>query len=272
MITMSINQTNQYDFDRHIAEIYDRVENGLEDFNLIRRLIGPQKSLRILEPFCGTGRLVIPLAQDGHTVCGMDQSLAMLDHARSKIALLEPSVRDRITLIHADVLSGEWPAGFDVVILGFNCFYELASAAEQRHCIQFASHALKPDGHLYIDNDHMEGDLDVSWQVKGRLKSPLAGICADGTQVENTLEPIWFDVPNRLVKFHRTVRITTPEGIILEKEYTQQKHPISTDEVIKWLDEFGFTIQDHLGTYTGDPYSADARRSIFWARLTDSAK
>ena len=118
------------------------VENGLEDFHLIRKLIDPQKNRRILEPFCGTGRLLIPLAQDGHSVCGMDQSIAMLDRARSEITQLGESVRDRITLIHADVLTREWPAGFDIVILGFNCFYELASSAEQRQCVQLASHAL----------------------------------------------------------------------------------------------------------------------------------
>ncbi len=268
---MSINQTNLYDFDRHIAEIYDRVENESEDLDLIRKLIGHQKAQRILEPFCGTGRLLIPLIQDGHTVSGMDQSLAMLDHARSKIIHQAPG-HERITLIHTDVLAGEWPTGFSIVILGCNCFYELASPVEQRRCVQFASYALEPGGYLYIDNDHMEGDLDASWQFRESVRSPLSGTCSDGTHVENILEPIWFDVTNRLVKFHRMVRITTPEGTSIEKEFIQQKHPVSTNEIKQWLDEFDFKIQDHMGDYSGTPYTPDSRRSIFWARSNNSHK
>jgi SAM-dependent methyltransferase len=267
---MSINQINPYDFDRHIPEIYDRVESGSEDLDLIRKLIGPQKGRRILEPFCGTGRLLIPLAQDGHTVCGMDQSLTMLEHARGKTAQMALPIQERIKLIHANILSGEWPDGYEVVILGLNCLYELASPAEQNQCVQYASQALQPGGYLYIDNNHMEGDLDASWQVKGKLKSTLSGICADGTRVENEMEPIWFDVPNRLVKFKRTVRVTTPEGIVIESEYLQQKHPVSTDEVRQWLTEAGFKILRLMGDHQGSSYTPESRRAIFWARLARS--
>ncbi|MBN2258888.1 MAG: class I SAM-dependent methyltransferase [Anaerolineaceae bacterium] len=165
---MSINQSNLYDLDRHIAEIYDGVENGQEDFNLICKLIDTQKNRSILELFCGTGRRLIPLAQEGHNLCGKDQSTAMLDQASSKAAQLGDSVRDRIRLIHADVLTREWPPGFDIVILGCNCLYELATPAEQCQCVQLAAHALLPGGFLDIDNDHMEGDLGRKLAGQGK--------------------------------------------------------------------------------------------------------
>ncbi|MBN2258889.1 MAG: hypothetical protein JW704_13920 [Anaerolineaceae bacterium] len=62
------------------------------------------------------------------------------------------------------------------------------------------------------------------------------------------MEPIWFDIPNRLVSFRRLVRVTTPEGVSSEKKFIQQKHPVSTDEIKGWLDEFGFAIREHLAT------------------------
>jgi SAM-dependent methyltransferase len=267
---MTINEVNGYSVDPHIAEIYDRVENGTDDLNLIRKLLGPQNDLRILEPFCGTGRLLIPLASDGHTVCGMDQSPAMLDHARGRISKLPDLTSKRITLIQADVLSAVWPDDFDVVILGCNCFYELASPAEQRQCVQFGSRSLKPGGYIFIDSEHMEGDLADTWQIRKITRSPLSGICADGTRIESAMEPIRFDAPNRLVKFRRYIRITSPEGKITEKEYIQQKHPVSTDEVKQWMAETGFTIIRHMGDHAGSPYLPESRRSIFWARFSDS--
>jgi SAM-dependent methyltransferase len=164
---MSYNTTNAYDIEPHIAEIYDQVETCADDVALIRRLIGGRGPLRILEPFCGTGRILIPLALDGHTLVGLDQSKGMLDRARTKIAQLPEAVHNRITLAQADVISDPWPQGFDLVILGGNCFYELATPQEQEGCIISAAAALNPGGHVYVDNDHMEGELDKSWQNPG---------------------------------------------------------------------------------------------------------
>src|SRR5512136_2525186 len=131
-----------YDVEGHIAEIYDQVETETDDVALIRRLIGEQRSLRILEPFCGTGRILIPLAQDGHVLVGLDEARGMLARAQAKIGQLPEEAQRRITLVEADVMSGDWPHGLDVVILGGNCFYELAMAEEQEACIIAAAAAL----------------------------------------------------------------------------------------------------------------------------------
>lgn len=76
----------------------------------------------------------------------------------------EKSSPEIIELKCADVTVETWPTGYDLVILGFNCFYELATAEEQEFCIYQASRACKPGGYIYVDNDHMEGDLDAAWQ------------------------------------------------------------------------------------------------------------
>ena len=53
---MSMNQQNLYDFDIHIAEIYDQKESNMRDVELLQSLLGNKEKLQILEPFCGTGR------------------------------------------------------------------------------------------------------------------------------------------------------------------------------------------------------------------------
>ena len=125
---MSKNAINAYNMDVHVAEIYDQVETQTEDVALIRRLIGKQRPLRILEPFCSTGRILIPLALDGHELVGLDLAKAMLDRARAKIGRLPQNVQKRITLTEAGVVASAWPGDFDFVVLGGNCFYELASS------------------------------------------------------------------------------------------------------------------------------------------------
>lgn len=255
-----------YDLDPHIAELYDQQETYHDDVELIQKLIGPYGPRRILEPFCGTGRILIPLALAGHTVVGLDRSAAMLARARSKLAQLPPSVQQRITLIEAHVVHDPWPSDFDVVILGGNCFYELATAEEQQACIAAATTALRAGGFLYVDNGHMEGDLDPAWQSAQPRPGFPGGRCADGTVIESTLETIWYDAPQRLARFRRVTGITSPTGIVHQVESIQQKHPVSTGEVAAWLTGNGFIIEQHYGDRAGTPYQPTSNRAIFWAR------
>lgn len=255
-----------YDIDSHIAELYDQSETYDDDVRLIRRLIGDRTALRILEPFCGTGRILIPLAQDGHELVGLDAAQGMLNRAQTKINTLTPAISARITLTFADVVPNAWPQGFDLVILGGNCFYELATPPEQAGCIASAAAALKPGGFVYVDNNHMEGPLAASWQQAGSRPGFPSGICTDGTRVESTTETIWYDIGARLARFRRSTRVTRPDGRQFEQTYEQQKHPVSCGEVQGWLRQFGFTIEALFGDRAGKPYVADSERAIFWAR------
>lgn len=263
---MNHNYMNPYEADFHVAEIYDQYETGLEDIDFIRGLIGNTDPMKIFEPFCGTGRILIPLALAGHTILGMDQSEGMLARARQKIQQLPPEVQERINLAQADVLCEEWPGGFELVILGGNCFYELATPDEQEKCIMQAFYSLKPGGHVFIDNNHMEGELAKSWQHIGVVERSLRGKCSDGTNVESTRETIWFDVPHRLARFRRCTKVMLTDGNVIEQEYIQQKHPVSKREVQEWLEKNGFIVDSMYGNYDGAPYSDVSSRTIFWAR------
>lgn len=263
---MDHNLINAYDADWHVAEIYDQQETELSDVEFIRGLIGKLGPVEILEPFCGTGRILIPLALDGHDVVGMDRSIGMLSRARQKIQCLPLKAQQKINLVQADVLYDQWPDGFDLVILGCNCFYELAAPEEQEKCILQAFHALKPGGYLFIDNNHMEGELAASWQQIGMVASSLSGKCSDGAVLESTRETIWFDAPQRLVRFRRHTKVTLPDGNSMEQEYIQQKHPVSKSEVQGWLEKYSFKLDGIYGNHDGTPYADTSPRAIFWAR------
>lgn len=263
---MGSNKINPYDIESHLAEIYDQTETQFEDVALLRELIGNDRRLKILEPFCGTGRIFIPLVQDGHEIVGMDDARSMLVRADQKINSLSPALWKKITLIHADVLSSSWPHAFDLVILGGNCFYELATPDEQEKCIRKAMRSLLPGGFIFIDNDHMEGGLDEEWRKIGTIQLSMMGICQDGTSVESTREIIWASEPSRQVKFRRWTKVILPDGNIVEKEFIQQKHPVSTVEIRNWLVSNGFIIERVFGDYDRSSYYKTSKRAIFWAK------
>jgi SAM-dependent methyltransferase len=255
-----------YDVESHVAEIYDQIETDTDDVDLIRKRICGRGPWRILEPFCGTGRILIPLALDGHELVGLDGAQEMLARARVKVADLPNTVQRRIILSEADVTAAEWPRGFNLVILGGNCFYELATPQEQEGCIASAAASLKAGGYVYVDNNHMEGDLDESWREPGESQGFPTGTCADGTRIESASETVWYDAPKRLVRFRRRTRVVLPDGQVVERENVQQKHPPSTGEVRGWLEAHGFEVEHLCGDRTGSPYTESSKRAIFWAR------
>jgi SAM-dependent methyltransferase len=265
---MSHNSVNMYDIDPHVAEIYDQVDTQTGDIELLRTLLDGLSVRRILEPFCGTGRILLPLAIDGYELVGLDQAESMLSRARSKLGRLPDAVRSRVTLTRHDATLGDWPSGFDAVILGGNCFYELATADEQEACVQFAARALTSGGWLFVDNDHMEGDLELSWQETGISRGFPSGVCEDGVRVEGTGEAIWWDAGRRLIRFRRRTRVVMPDGQLVDREFVQQKHPVSACEVRAWIERSGFAVRGFYGSYERAPYTTESDRAIFWAQKT----
>jgi SAM-dependent methyltransferase len=121
------NRAEMYDaVGQYIAEIYDQAETWRDDVALIQSLIGNRRAT-ILEPFCGHGRILIPLAEAGYEIMGLDLSDQLLRSLDERLRCLPSDVQTRASFRKADVIADEWPTGFDVVILGANCLYELAT-------------------------------------------------------------------------------------------------------------------------------------------------
>lgn len=232
-----------YDLNEHIIEIYDNIETETHDIEFILDYIKDKNIDRILEPFCGNGRMLIPLAEAGYQVVGMDLSFNMLDSLKKKINNKEKGVKENIKLIQADILEYEWPENFDLLILGCNCLYELASPKQQLKIIQKAYNSLKEDGLLFIDNDNMEGKLDESWCEIGREKEIFPnGICQHGIEFKGTYKTTYVNREKRIWKAERKVEINYPDGKKDIKSLNQQKHPVSAPEVKNWLKDTGFEI------------------------------
>jgi SAM-dependent methyltransferase len=254
---VAVNDVSRYDVDLHIAEVYDNDwATEADEIDDTRGYVAGRGPLRVLEPFCGTGRILLPLARDGHELVGMDCSQVLLGRLRERLSRLSEEVQHRVTLIEADSLAIPWPRGFDVVFMGGNCLWELATAEEQDRAVASAAGALKPRGHLYLDNDLMEGDLAESWREPG-LHWRSSFTCADGTRLEFGSETVWYDAPARLHRDCRLVRVTHPDGRTEEKRSIVQKHPTSLAETRGWLAAHGFVAEHAIET---------PQRATYWAR------
>ena len=260
---------NQYkystDYDDHLlAELYDLSETYTDDVDLLRQLITRSGPLKILECFSGTGRILRPLAQDGHVITGIELAEAMQARAKLKLSKLGKEIRQRVELKTQDVLVGNWGTGYDLVIIGANSFYELSSANAQEKCIRFAWEALKPGGFIYVDNN----DYKNNWANGpfGREQIIFEGTGTNGVFGRFTVKSVSFDTLNEVLEIERTWFNRAPGGTETIVQYRGKKHPVRAAEVEAWLLKHGFTILQLFGDRRGNPYTPESNRAIFWAQ------
>ena len=261
---VKLERSMDYD-DALLAEIYDQEEVQTEDVNLLRRLLQGSSNLDILECFSGTGRILIPLAKDGHRITGIEIAEAMTTRAASKLAALSKEIRERTTLVVGDTLMVEWGKRYDVVVLGGNCLFELSSPEVQEECIRRASEALIPGGRVFVDNGDIASgmapsDIGSGWTA-------LEGTGADGTYGRCSVRVVDVDISKGIEHYVRTWYKRSPDGTETLMEYTACKHPVSGDDVEGWLQKHDFEILSKFGDRKGSPYRKGySGRAIFWAR------
>lgn len=259
---MTGKHVNNYD-SRVIAELYDMEENYIDDIEFIKRLIADKGKLNILECFSGTGRILIPLAKDGHRITGIELSSSMLERAQEKVEKLDNSIKENVTLVNEDIFKVDWGKGYDLIIFGCNAFYELPSPEVQQECIRRSFEALKPGGCIYVDNDDYKGKW--SQIPYGIPRTIFEGTVSDGTLGRMTLQHDRFEGGRNILDFTHKLYIRTPEGKEETFTYSRSKHPVTAAEVKGWLPKSGFDILQVYGDWLGNPFSSDSKRGIFWA-------
>jgi SAM-dependent methyltransferase len=144
-------QADWYDY----PEYYDiafRSETRLEaDFiEAACRKYGVPETQRLLEPACGTGRLIAELAARGYQVAGLDLSTPSLAYSRRRLA------RRRLAadLFHADMADFRLDQPVDAAYCTFDGFRHLLSEDAARRHLQCVADALRPGG-IYVLGFHL---------------------------------------------------------------------------------------------------------------------
>ncbi len=133
-----------------VARFYD-AENSekTDDLNMFSRLAADFPG-EILDVGCGTGRVLLHLAQDGHRVHGIDNDRAMLDRLERKLES-QPDLRDLISFQQGDVLQFQHDLNFHLILLTYNALMHFKEQQQQIALLQNLRHCLADNGLLVID-------------------------------------------------------------------------------------------------------------------------
>lgn len=251
-----------------IAELYDLEHAGFQaDIELLlnfAEVVGDP----ILELGCGSGRLLLPLAEAGFTVTGLDSSRPMLDRAAE--ALDRAGVRDRVTLFEGDMReANEAPGGpFGLVIFSLNSLMHLTTMESQRDALVAAREALDPRGQLLIDT--LNPSLD---QIRHLLDGPHhegTWTMADGAVVDKWSQRTASATPqviDTLLWYDRTA----PDGTLTRVRSEFPLRYVHPSELALMLELSGFIEPMFYGSYDLDPFDPESERLLVTAEVTPSA-
>lgn len=137
------------EYDR-FAWLYDiEYRNIVEDISFYVEIFKDINS-PILELGCGTGRLLFPLASNGHKVVGLDISKEMLNISQRKLKKLHPELKERVSFVNGDMCNFDLKETFGGTLIAFNTFMHLLTIEEQDRCIECVYRHLEPGGRLAI--------------------------------------------------------------------------------------------------------------------------
>jgi SAM-dependent methyltransferase len=242
--------------------IYDREENGTEDIELMLSLLGEPKN--ILEPCCGTGRVLAPLARAGHTMTGLDRDCGMLARLPEKIRGLTNA-----KAYLADVLQCDWGEGYDAVLLPDNTIENLDGARDdveaQRIVIRKAAHALKPGGHFFLSfNLH---DNPEAFFTSSGGETAYAGTDDFGVTGKVTRLGSRYDARTRIASGSNAFELTLRDGTSHTFEESWSKHVLPLELALSWLDEVGMEVEHVWNGYHRQPIAeGQYNNAVIWAR------
>jgi SAM-dependent methyltransferase len=236
--------------DPRLVEVYDAESPWARDDEYFFALINETPRARVLDVGCGTGRLAIGLGEAGHTVTGIDPSLASLAAARAK------SGAEGVRWIHGTAEPAS-EATFDVAIMTGHVSQFLLTEDEWVSALRALWRALVPSGRLAFNAYDPAARVWERWTPRDSRRQVAL---RDGTIV--LISTAVTSRGDDTVSFSHHYRF--PDGEMLRSDSTLRFW--SEQRLRQSVADAGFTIDRVHGGWRGEPVGCGDGELIFVAR------
>ena len=213
----------------------------------------------ILELGCGTGRVLIPLCQSGHTVYGLDNAHEMLSFLKQRIT---PELAPQIKLIEGDMTDFKIDALFRLVILPCNTYSTFTSNTRAKMLTCVFNH-LVPGGVFGVS-----------------MPNPNLLLALEDSATEPALETIFshpksgnpvqvgsrWERNGSVVSFIWHYDHLLPNGRIERLTITNDHQLNTVEQYITEMLTAGFTIRSTYRNFETGPYKPDSNYLIIIAQ------
>ena len=228
----------------------------------------------VLELGAGTGRVTLAIAKAGVTIHALDASEPMLEALKDKLQESDPSVRERVHVVHADMRTFELSQKFALIIAPFRAFLHNVTETDRLACLSNVRRHLQPGGRLAFNVFH------PSLEYMAQHAGPLAGVWRwTETRVLPTgaivvrSEANRYDTVRQVVHSQHRYDVHDANGLLtrtwlhrLELAYLYH------GDVCRLLSETGFTDVHISGDFTGRELSKDTDELVVEATASHFVK
>lgn len=246
------------------AEFYDPVYSSLiADLDFFKDYARASGG-KILELACGTGRVLIPLAEAGYEVTGLDYSTFMLNVCRHKLTERSPDIQNRVKLVQANMVNFHLNEHYTLVIIPANSFQILISQQEQESCLCSIAMHLVPHGKLIIVVFHPDFPrlFDPQYQQERETRTVTL---SDGRVVRVTDRIAAYHKSEQYNEIETVYYVRHPDGIEERMVQTFPMHYFFRYEMEYLLRLCGFKVIELFGQYDRSPFIDSSPRTIFVA-------
>lgn len=236
------------------GQLYDIINSRITEQDLPFYLDSIKKyGDPILELACGTGRLTIPIKEEGYAITGVDISEDMVNEARKKAR----EKKIDITIHVEDIRDFDLQNKFSLVILPFNSICHLHDYESIFSCLTCIKKHLRHDGRFIIDV------FNPSFEHLTRDKETIAliGEYALHNQKVKITESNIYNHADQInyIKWHYDIEgVETTIDLNMRMFYPQ--------ELDNYLKCAGFKIEKKYGAFDKSEFKPNSEKQIIVAK------
>ncbi|MCD8166096.1 MAG: class I SAM-dependent methyltransferase [Bacteroides sp.] len=239
------------------ADIYDGLNGFLFDLPFYKKWLPSDKNARILELCCGTGRLTIPLAGEGYSITGVDNSSSMLKQAKLKAT----KAGVKIDFMEADIRTLDLSDLYDLIFIPFNSIHHLYKNQDLFETFRVIQKHLKEDGLFLLDC--YNPDIHYIVEAEKVLTNMAEYTTRDGRKV----------VIRQRMSYESSTQVNRIEWhyFINDAFHSIQNLDMRMyfpQELDEYLKQSGFKISHKFGNFEEEEFNDRSEKQIFVCKKT----
>jgi SAM-dependent methyltransferase len=258
-----------------IAQYYDLLYGNLEEDLPMWETLTKDVNGPILEVGCGTGRILLQLAQAGHTLTGLDLSKVALSAAQAKIEAA--GLTRHVTLHQTDMRYFDLsPQSFALAFIPLNTLMHCHTIDDQLATLQAVHSHLQPGsktgpaGQLIIDLFHPDPTLLA--EADGRLYLEEETIDELTGRVVQWYWRHEIDLEHQMRHLTYILDEIDEQGLVRRTQIPFSLRFIYRYEMELLLRASGFTLETIYGNYQLESYNNNSPRMIFVASKRSTSR
>ncbi len=264
-------KSSGYEDQAFVADFYDAVyakytESSQDvDFfvNYSKKATG-----KTLELGCGTGRVLIPTAQAGCEVTGLDLSPYMLVKCLEKLESQSKDVKSRIKLVRGDMTNFATSEQYALVTIPFRAFQHLIQVEEQKTCLNCVHRHLATGGFFVLDvfKPSLPRLTDTRYLMEMEVNPPMT--LPDGRIVKRTDRTAAFHLVEQYNDIEMIYYVKHPDGREERLVHAFPMRYFFRYEMEHLLSLCGFKVVEFFGNFDKSDFTDDSPEMIFVAEKT----